>query len=412
MKSYPSQTSLSLAASLAVAFSCAMPVDTSAARFSEDLDFLSKHIQVVVLSDKKGHAQVAVAPSYQGRIMTSTAAGPAGTSFGWINRDLIASKKLQPHINAFGGEERFWMGPEGGQFSIFFKPGHPFDLAHWQTPAPIDTHRFEIEQQSTGSILFSHKARVQNYSGFDFDLEIRRKIKLLSAAQAKALLGVSVGSEVKMVGYESANSIKNTGTKAWSKDTGLLSIWILGMFNPGPKTTVVIPYRSGPESKLGPVVNDAYFGKVPADRLAVTSKAIFFKGDGLQRGKIGLTAQRAKPLMGSYDAVEGVLTVVHFDIPKGAKDYVNSMWEKQKEPFKGDVANSYNDGPPTPGARPLGPFYELESSSPASALKPNQSLSHSSRTFHFQGPKKSLDAIARKALGVSLKEVESSLSSR
>jgi hypothetical protein len=25
-----------------------------------------------------------------------------------------------PHINVFGGEDRFWLGPEGGQFSIFF----------------------------------------------------------------------------------------------------------------------------------------------------------------------------------------------------------------------------------------------------------------------------------------------------
>jgi hypothetical protein len=36
--------------------------------------------------------------------------------FGWINRKLIASRKIQPHINVFGGEDRFWIGPEGGQF--------------------------------------------------------------------------------------------------------------------------------------------------------------------------------------------------------------------------------------------------------------------------------------------------------
>ena len=67
--------------------------------------------------------------------MTSTAGGDAGLSFGWINRELIASGKLLPHMNAFGGEDRFWMGPEGGQFSIFFAKGAKFEFADWFTPA-------------------------------------------------------------------------------------------------------------------------------------------------------------------------------------------------------------------------------------------------------------------------------------
>jgi len=33
--------------------------------------------------------------------------------YGWINRELVASGKRQKHINAFGGEDRFWLaGPE------------------------------------------------------------------------------------------------------------------------------------------------------------------------------------------------------------------------------------------------------------------------------------------------------------
>ena len=97
-----------------------------------------------MLSDSKGLAKVAVSPAWQGRVMTSTAGGDAGLSFGWINRELIESRKLQPHMNAFGGEDRFWMGPEGGQFSIFFAKGTKFDLADWQTPAPIDTLPFQV----------------------------------------------------------------------------------------------------------------------------------------------------------------------------------------------------------------------------------------------------------------------------
>ena len=94
-----------------------------AASFGADLAFLKRHTSVITLADETGRAQVAVAPAWQGRVMTSTAGGSDGPSFGWINRELIASRTLQPHMNAFGGEDRLWLGPEGGQFSIFFAKG-------------------------------------------------------------------------------------------------------------------------------------------------------------------------------------------------------------------------------------------------------------------------------------------------
>src|SRR5882757_2555257 len=117
---------------------------THAATFADDLAFLRKHTSVVLLADTAGQAQVAVAPAWQGRVMTSTAGGGTGTSYGWVNRDLIASGKFVPHINVFGGEDRFWLGPEGGQFSIFFAKDAKFDLEHWFTPAALDTEPFEV----------------------------------------------------------------------------------------------------------------------------------------------------------------------------------------------------------------------------------------------------------------------------
>src|SRR4051812_467513 len=95
------------------------------ATFGDDIGFLKQHTDLIVLSDKAGKAKVAVAPKMQGRVLTSTANGDSGQSFGWINRELIASHQVQPHINVFGGEDRFWLGPEGGQFSIFFAKGVP-----------------------------------------------------------------------------------------------------------------------------------------------------------------------------------------------------------------------------------------------------------------------------------------------
>ena len=342
--------------------------------------------------------------------MTSTAEGPDGLSFGWIGREAIASGVNNPHMNAFGGEDRFWLGPEGGQFSIFFKKGDPFDLDHWWTPPAVNEGAFDIASQDEDRIHFRKVVHLENYSGTPFDLEINREIGLLGSADIAAL-GLSVPPGVRMVAYASTNSITNLGENDWTKDTGLLSIWILGMFNPSPATTIVIPFKPGPETDLGPAVNDAYFGKVPADRLVVdeTKGVLFFSGDGEYRSKIGISPARVKPFAGSYDAANGVLTLVHLTVPEGAKDYVNSMWEIQEKPFAGDVVNSYNDGPASPGAKPLGPFYELETSSPAAALGPGGTLTHVHATMHFQGPKKALEEIAKKALGVGLAEIETAL---
>jgi hypothetical protein len=396
---------------IALAAACAKPAKApEGILFKDDLAFLQAHTKVLVLAGPDGQAQVAVNPDLQGRVMTSSAGGPEGLSFGWIGREAISSGVNNPHMNAFGGEDRFWLGPEGGQFSIFFKKGDPFDLDHWWTPPAVNEGAFDVASQDAGRVHFRKVIRLENYSGTVFDLEVNREIRLLGAADISGL-GIPVPAGVKMVAYESDNSITNTGANAWTKDAGLLSIWILGMFNPSPATTIVIPFKSGPESELGPVVNDAYFGKVPADRLVVREAegVLFFSGDGKFRSKIGISPARVKPFAGSYDAANGVLTLVHLTVPEGARDYVNSMWQIQEKPFAGDVVNSYNDGPASPGAKPLGPFYELETSSPAAALGPGGTLTHVHTTVHFQGPKNALDEIARKTLGAGLEEIEKAL---
>lgn len=379
----------------------------SSATFGDDLEFLRRHTDVAVLMDSTGQAQVAVVPAYQARVMTSTADGANGTSFGWVNRELIASGKRQPHINVFGGEDRFWMGPEGGQFSIFFGKDVPFDLEHWFTPAALDTEPFAVVSKNTDRIVCRRQMRLTNYSGTPFDLEVNREVRLVNVSEALKKLGASLPSDVKAVGFESVNSVKNTGARPWRKETGLLSIWVLGMLNASPESSVVIPFVTGPESRLGPVVNDTYFGKVPADRLMVKEGAIFFRADASHRSKIGISPQRAKPVLGSFDAANRALTLVQFTLPKGVTDYVNSMWERQKNPFGGDAVNSYNDGPPQPGAKPLGQFYELESSSPALALKPGESATHIHQTLHLQGAETQLDSVARAVLGVGVQDIKS-----
>jgi len=373
-------------------------------RFGDELAFLRQHGQVVLLRDASGKAQVVVAPEYQGRVMTSTATGNAGTSFGWINRAFIAEGKRVPHMNVFGGEDRFWLGPEGGQYALYFAKGVPFEFEHWQVPEPIDWGAWSVGAQSPNEVRLVKDMQLVNYQGTAFSLRVQRTVRVLERDAIARLLGTPIPPELELVAYESENTITNTGQAAWTKDKGLLSIWILGMYNPTPHTTVVIPFRKGAESALGPIVNDAYFGKVPSDRLRIDADqgVLFFRGDGTERGKIGIPAPRALPLAGAYDSAGHVLTLVQYSLPEGATDYVNSMWAQQEHPYGGDVVNSYNDGPPAPGKPPLGPFYELETSSPAAALAPGESLTHVHRTVHLTGLPAQLDTLARRTLGIPL----------
>lgn len=373
--------------------------------FQQDVAFLEQHTQVVVLTD--GQAQVAVCPEMQGRVMTSTAGGPDGLSYGWINREFIASGENNPHMNPLGGEDRVWFGPEGGQFSLFFKNGDPFDLDHWFTPKVINEEAYPIAEQSERHVVFEKSVFLKNYSDMEFKFDLNREIRLLDIPEVAEDLGLVIDPALKAVAYESVNTITNTGEDAWSEETGLVSVWMLGMYNPSPATTVVLPFVPGDESELGPIVNDAYFGKVPDDRLLVKEDVLFFRCDGKYRSKIGLSASRCKPVMGSWDAENQALTLVTYTRPQDATKYVNSMWELQDEPYSGDVVNSYNDGPAAPGEKPMGPFYELESSSPAAALAPGESLTHVHRTLHLRGDKTALDTIARSLLGVSIQEIES-----
>ena len=385
------------------------------------------HKNVVVLEDPSGNAKVLIVPAYQARVMTSTANGDDGDSFGWIHYKHVLSEKKDPHMNAYGGEERFWLGPEGGQFSIFFKPDTDYtkdkkgkyvkDLkSQWHTPYMIDTAPYKIDEVHKTWAKFSYEPKEKdpklvNSSKTKFDIKVERKVELISPEQAAKSLGTEIGNGVNFVGYRTTNQLTNTGKEAWDKKSGLLSIWLLGMYKPGPETTVVIPFNKGDEAELGKIANKNYFddGDVPATRLKVDEEksVLFFTADGKERTKIGLGPKRAKEVAGSYDPTTKTLTIVKYNKPgEEVVDYVNSKWEKeQKEPFAGDAVNSYNDGPDKEG-RTMGPFYEIETSSPALALKPNETGTHISETYHFQGDEAKLDPIAQKVLGVSIKRIK------
>lgn len=372
--------------------------------FGFDLQFLKKyHKDLILLGDESdAGAQIIILPAYQGRVMTSTAEGNGGMSFGWINYDLIYSNKEEEHFHAFGGEERFWLGPEGGQFSIFFKKGDPFDFDHWYVPKAIDTEPFILVSASKTEANFQREIYLKNYAGFEFKLMVNRNIRLLSKTEIPLLLGVPIPENLQIVGFESNNSITNTGNTPWTKETGLLSIWILSMFNAGNKTTIAVPYKQGNEADLGKIVTDDYFGKVPVDRLKIKNGFIFLNADANYRSKIGISPKRALPILASFDEINEVLTIAQFSLPAFSADYVNSLWEMQEKPFDGDVVNAYNDG--LIDGKQMGKFYELESSSPAATLNVGDSMHHLHRTIHLKGNSNELNEITQTLLGIHLSE--------
>jgi len=364
--------------------------------FEKDLAFLQKYDSVIVLSD--GNSKVIVSPKYQAKVFTSTAGD--GASFGWINYNAFDAEP-DPHMNAYGGENRIWLGPEGGPFSLFFRSGFEMSFANWKIPAAFDTEPWQLVSASDTMATLKKDMKLPNYYGTELSMTVNRKIQLLDNASIEQNLGIQYDDNVKAVGYYTENNLVNTGGHEWNDSTGMPCIWILDMLPPSPNTTMVIPFKKDSVAKPA---NTGYFGEIPPDRIKYADSILFFKADGRMRGKLGMPPGSAKNIAGSYDADKKTLTITVFDIDPTAR-YLNQEWDTKKPPFSGDAVNAYNDGPLEDG-RQLGPFYELESVSPAAFLAPGQTLMHRHSVFHFSGDEKDIDPICHQILGVTLQQVK------
>jgi hypothetical protein len=376
------------------------PKDTAAptpASFAFDCRFIQGHDSGAVLL-RLGDAQVLVSPKYQGKVFTSTAEGDDGPSFGWVNYKAFSGPP-DPHMNAYGGENRLWLGPEGGPFSLFFQPGTKMEVANWHTPAAFDTEAWDLVTKSDTLVRLQKGMELTNYAGTRLSIGVERTVRILDSAAMEVWLETSWAPSVKAVGYQTQNRITNTGSEAWTEKTGMPCLWMLDMFPPSAATTIIIPYKPG---RTLPA-NTGYFGEIPHDRIRYADSTLFFRADGKSRGKLGVMPSRVRPVAGSYDSARKILTIILFDTdPLGG--YLNQEWRTDRAPFSGDAMNAYNDGPLADG-HVMGPFYELESVSTAAYLAPGQSLTHRHSVFHFTGDEPSLDHISRSVLGVSLKTI-------
>ena len=383
-----------------------MKENVSKGKYGYDVAFFSEHkIPTIELKSSDSKACLLLVPGYQGRVMTSSVEGASGASFGWINYKFIEAGKVSGQFNPVGGEERIWLGPEGGPFSIYFKKGVEQVFSNWVVPKELDTEPFEIVNQTQDKVSFRRGFKLDNASGKNMDIALERTVKLLSAQETAIALGLTLDASLKFVAYESGNILTNKGQSPWNEESGALSIWMLAMFNPSPKGVVFIPFKPGNETEKGKIVSDDYFGKVPSDRLIVKDDIMFFKTDGKHRSKIGISPLRVLPYCGSYDPDTHVLTLLWHSAKETPSKYVNSKWGDQTDPFMGDVVNSYNDGPVEDGSI-MGPFYEIESSSPAAMLSPGEKITHKQRIFHITGSEDQLTLITEKLFNHSLKEIE------
>lgn len=375
--------------------------DYTKGSYGYDLNYLSKKDSLIILSSADGQSQVVVSAKYQGKVFTSTAEGLDGQSMGWVNYSALDADHFDEHMNGYGGENRLWLGPEGGSYSIFFEPGVDQVFDNWHTPKGIDIESWNIESSNDKEAILSKKMDITNYLGTNMKVEIRRKVTLLNReAILKSLPKVEISNSIRSVAYHTENSILNRDDFEWTPESGMVCLWMLDMYPTSDESYTLIPYEQGSEDELGVIVNSDYFGAISEDRLKDEDGVLVFKADGKSRGKLGLSSKRAKPIAGNYDAIANRLTITIFDLDKNGT-YLNQMWDATQDPLIGDALHAYNDGPLEDGAQ-MGPFLEIESSSPAAQLKPGEKLTHNHAVYHFVGDKSELSKISEQLLGISL----------
>ena len=111
--------------------------------YGEARDFLAKHTKLVELTNGNG-AGVAVTPEWQGRVMTSTCGGNEAQAS--ASSTAITSRPARPirTSTTTAPKNRMWLCPEGGQFSLWFKPGAEQVMENWFTPPAFNEGGWKV----------------------------------------------------------------------------------------------------------------------------------------------------------------------------------------------------------------------------------------------------------------------------
>ena len=342
----------------------------------------------IVLEDEK--SKILISPEYGARIITSTA---NTKSFGWLNETDLKLNSQSTTKNSYGGEDRLWLNPLGSKFTLYYDQ-REIKGANWKVPKLFNTESFKLIDSTTTSATFEKQTVITNNVGTDFHIHIDRHLQLFSKKTIENQLQIKIPKNVFYVGFTSNNSITNIGND-WHKENGLVTPWIIGMFRGSDTSVAIFPY-----SEEKPLQLKKYLGEFGKERVYIKDSIVYFKTDGKQRSKIGLTVENATPVFGNYDATNNILTIISFTFDPEGK-YLSSTETNSSELFNGDVVNSYNNNPINNKAS----FFELETTAPAKVLKTGECIHHIHRTFHFEGSFEELNKISKQVLKCDLSKL-------
>ena len=373
----------------------------SGSSFASDSMFLLRQDPEAIVLRSEPVTLIASA-KYQGKVLTSTAGG--GHSFGYLNRAAFAKTDPDAPINGFGGESRFWLGPEAGPHGIFFAPGEALAGEAWDTPDAIDSEAWTLRDRGERHVSFGTTAQVRNRLGTTFYVALDRTITLEpTAASATA----------PTVRYRVDDRITNAGGAPWTPTTGTLCTWNLGMLPAGDDVVIVAPTIGDPAVAERAVRTTEYMGEVPAERLRFVAHerprgrrgftgAVLFRGDGKAITKFGLPAAVSPGIIASVNVATGAVSIYATEQAAGAR-HVSMAWVEGADPLDGDVVTSYNHGLADAEG---GSFYELETIGPAKFLGPGESSGHVTTIEHFVGPEATVMRAVESRLGLTQEDLQ------
>ena len=351
---------------------------------------------------------VVVTPGLVGRVLASGMDGLEGLTDSWLSEEQLRKGLTPSRPNgqwaSVGGDERLWLAPESGPHAFFMPQGTKQNFTDYTIPEVMNSDRFEVVDVSADgkSVTFRTTWSLTNYMGTRFDIEVTRQVELLEYCPYTA----GLGDQADFVGFESRTWVKNIGTKAWTADSGCVSIWTLGQWLSYPDSVVILPFqKEGP----GEAVCTEYFSTLapdsappPANLWSQQSDHLLVSGSGRAQTKMEIYGKRGVGRLAGVDVKNSTLNILDFDCyPR--MDYVASYeMSYQGDRYAGGSSSCFvlSDQLGIP------PFYELESCSPALFLQPGEQYCHRARTYKIRGKKNKIAAMCKRHFNADWQTLE------
>lgn len=374
---------------------CEQPIQKETYAYSFNL--LKNHTETIELNTEDKKARIVVVPEFQGRVATSTNSGLSGRSFGWLNTEPLESS-TELNGSEIHGEERVWIGPQGGQYSFYYGQTQPINEDNWSVPKTFDGEPFDVVSTSEKQIEMTKSINLTNYHGTKLNMKLERKIRIFEIAEIENRINTKIPEGISVVGYASIHKLTNTDSTQWKKDSGLATIWSLSTFKGTDKTVTFIPLKSANSSNK--ILQ--YLNVFEDDRFKIENDVAWYKTDGKYRSKIGIPPEISKGYFGSYQPETKTLRIIRFHQTNHDSLYFNSEVTVQEHPYKGEAIAVYNNGPMTLQEGDENSFFEMESIAAMKELKPNESIEHFHEVYQFTGDFENLKKISMFFLGVDL----------